>query len=100
MEVIGVVADSKYRRLTEQTLPSVFLPMAQDFFNRATLVVRAARPEAVVRAAVREMDGQVPLYGIRSLEEQRMRSLSTPRMAATLLGMLGGLGLLLGTLGL
>jgi ABC-type antimicrobial peptide transport system permease subunit len=40
------------------------------------------------------------LIRVRTLAEQRMRSLSTPRMAATLLGMLGGLGLLLGTLGL
>jgi ABC-type antimicrobial peptide transport system permease subunit len=40
------------------------------------------------------------VYGVRTLEEQRMRSLSTPRMAVTLLGMLGALGLLLGTLGL
>jgi len=36
---------------------------------------------------------------MRTLAEQRLRSLSTPRMAATLLSLLGALGLLLGTLG-
>jgi putative ABC transport system permease protein len=67
------------------------------------MMVRSAQPAAqveAVRATVRQLDASLPLYGVRTLEEQRMRSLSTPRMAATLLGMLGALGLLLGTLGL
>jgi ABC-type antimicrobial peptide transport system permease subunit len=101
--VVGVVADSKYRVVTEAVIPTVYLPLEQNYEGRVTLMVRSAQPTAqvdAVRAAVRQLDANLPVYGVRTLEEQRMRSLSTPRMAATLLGMLGGLGLLLGALGL
>ncbi len=102
-QVVGVVADSKYRLVTEATIPTVYLPLEQNYEGRVTMMVRSSQPAAqadAVRAAVRQLDSNLPVYGVRTLEEQRMRSLSTPRMAATLLGMLGALSLLLGTLGL
>ena len=102
-QVVGVVADSKYRLVTEAAIPTVYLPLEQNYESRLTLMVRSERPSATVspvRAAVRELDATIPVTGMRTLAEQRLRSLSTPRMAATLLSLLGGLGLLLGTLGL
>ncbi|MGH9816334.1 MAG: ABC transporter permease, partial [Candidatus Acidiferrales bacterium] len=101
--VVGVVADSKYRSMTEPMIPTMYLPLAQNYQNRIVLMVRSPRPSAqvdAVRAAVRSLDANMPVFGVRTLAEQRARSLSTPRMAATLLSMLGALGLLLGTLGL
>jgi len=101
--VVGVVADSKYRLVTEPTLPTMYLPLEQNYESRMTLMVRSQTPSATVapvRGAVRTMDRTIPLTGVRTLADQRLRSLSTPRMAATLLGMLGALGLLLGALGL
>jgi len=103
MEVVGVVADSKYRLVTEPFIPTMYLPFAQHYESRVTLMARSSQPQALagpIRGLVRSMDRTVPLIGVRTLAEQRMRSLSIPRMAATLLSMLGGLGLLLGTLGL
>jgi predicted permease len=101
--VVGVVADSKFRRLTEPTIPTVYLPFEQYYEGRLMLMARSNRPSAIVgpvREIVRALDPTIPVTGIRTLAEQRLRSLSTPRMAATLLSMLGSLGLLLGTLGL
>jgi predicted permease len=102
-QVVGVVSDSKYRLVTEPIIPTMYLPMEQHYEGRMTMMVRSGQPSSLaapVRTAVRSIDPMIPVTGMRTMAEQRMRSLSTPRMAATLLGMLGGLGLLLGTLGL
>jgi predicted permease len=102
--VVGVVKDSKYRRLTEEARPAVFTPFFQSYRGDMTLHVRTTGEPAAMLAAVRRelqaLDGSLPLYNIRTLEEQKTRSLYTSRLAATLLTTFGLLALLLAAVGL
>ena len=102
--VVGVVKDSKYRRLTEEVRPAVFSPFLQRYRGDMTLHVRTAGEPAGMLAAVRRevqaLDSSLPLYNARTLEEQKRSSLYTSRMAATLLTMFGLLALVLAAVGL
>jgi macrolide transport system ATP-binding/permease protein len=102
--VVGVVKDSKYRRLTEEVRPAVFTPFFQSYRGDMTLHVRTTGEPASMLAAVRRegqaLDRSLPLYNIRTLEEQKTSSLYTSRLAATLLTTFGLLALLLAAVGL
>lgn len=102
--VVGVVKDSKYRRLTEEVRPAVFTPFSQRYRGDMTLHVRTAGEPggmlAAVRREVQALDSSLPLYNARTLEEQKSSSLYTSRLAATLLTMFGLLALLLAAVGL
>jgi macrolide transport system ATP-binding/permease protein len=102
--VVGIVKDSKYRRLTEEGRPAVFSPFFQSYRGDMTLHVRTTGEPATMLAAVRRevqaLDASLPLYNTRTLEEQKTSSLYTSRLAATLLTMFGLLALLLAAVGL
>jgi putative ABC transport system permease protein len=104
LTVVGVVADSKYRSLTEPMVPTVYEPHEQDFSLSMRLFVRAGGdPRALVepiRRTIREMDSSIPLFSVRTLAEQKSNSLYTSRLAATLLTLLGAMAGLLAAFGL
>jgi ABC-type antimicrobial peptide transport system permease subunit len=66
--------------------------------------VRTAQDTAAMIAAIRGeiqmLDASLPVYNIKTLEEQKDRSLYTARLAATLLSVFGGLALFLASIGL
>jgi predicted permease len=103
-EIVGIVKDIKYRRLNEEVLPAVYVPWAQDYRWNMALHVRTAGDAAAMLSAVRRevlaLDASLPLYNIKTLEEQKSSSLYTSRMAATLLTVFGLLALLLAAVGL
>ena len=103
--VVGVVADAKYARMTEEPQPVVYVSMAQDdgappMFN---LVIRTEDdPRALVPQVVRalvEVDPRLTLE-LTTLAEQVDRSLARPRLLALLSGFFGALALLLAVVGL
>jgi predicted permease len=102
--VVGVAKDSKYRRLTEELRPAVFIPFFQRYRGDMTLHVRTSGEPAAVMAAVRRevqaLDAGLPLYNTRTLDEQKTSSLYTSRLAATLLTMFGLSAVLLAAVGL
>ncbi|UCC30558.1 MAG: ABC transporter permease [Phycisphaerales bacterium] len=89
-EVVGVVADGKYHGLRESLLPFAYFSLAQSYRPTATLVARTVGdPMAVlpaVRAATRELDPMLPLFGVETLEDHLGAATSNERMAATLFG--------------
>jgi len=103
-EVIGVAKDSKYRSLIEAVKPGMFLPVLQHYRPDLALHVRTAGDAGATIAAVRKLaqslDANLPVYGVRTLEEQKRQSLYAPRLAATLLGGFGLLALALAAIGL
>ena len=102
--VVGVVADMKLRQLTEDPRPIVYVPLAQWPMPRMTLAVRTSLPtrEAVasMRAAVARVDPELPLFRVRTLEEQIQASLARERLLAGLFTSFGALALLLSWAGL
>jgi len=104
VEIIGVVAGSRYRSLTEDFRPGMLLPAAQNYAPDLSLHLRSAmRPTSLIETARRELralDPQLPATRIRTLEEQRRNSLYSERVTALLLSAFGGLALLLASLGI
>ena len=103
-EVVGVVGTTRSRRLTDAARPAFYFPITQKPDLALTLAVRTGLEPggttAQLRALVKSMDANVPVFNVRTLAEQKDGSLSLQRMAATLLGGFGVLALLLAGLGI
>jgi putative ABC transport system permease protein len=110
--VVGVVGDVRSRGAMQDVQPEFYLPLAQlpaeawDWNRRTmTIMVRAegVDPTAVtpaLREAVREVDPELPLYGIQTMEELMRGTLAVARFHTTLLVAIGGIGLLLAAVGI
>jgi putative ABC transport system permease protein len=85
-------------------VPQIYWPAAQFSSLQTTLLVRTVGdPRALlpsVRAAVHEIDPQVPLFAVRTMDEAIGASIATQRSSATLVGGFSILGLFLAALGL
>ena len=103
-EVVGVVRAARFAGLDREPPPAMYFPLGRRTEQAMNLVVRTGlAPEstaAQLRAVLRELDPHIPLFRIRTMEEQQAGSLAYPRMAAALLGGFGALALLLTALGI
>ncbi len=103
-QVVGVAKVSKYQSVRENPKPFFYVPLRQDFSVGAALHIRTRMPaETMATELAREvhaLDANLAPYEVISLQEQMDRSTSAQRVAVTLLGILGGLALLLATVGL
>lgn len=103
-EVVGVTRTGKYNTLGEEPRPFYYLPLWQEYQGTLTLHVKTSRdPRALVspvRDAVRAVDATVPLFDIKTMEEQMLVALLPARLAGTLLGAFGLLALLLASVGI
>ena len=105
MEIIGVVKDIKYTNLRDEVPIQMFVPYLADNLARGmTIYVRTAlAPDqlfSVVRSKVRAMDANIPLYGMRSLDDQISNSLLVERLIASLSAVFGFLATSLAVIGL
>ena len=102
--IVGVARDGKYSRLSEEPRNYLYLPALQNYRPDLVLHVKTDVEPAVVlpaiRAAVRGMDPNLPLFDVRTIEEHMQISTFIARMAASMLGLFGILGLLLAAVGL
>jgi len=104
-EVIGVVGDVLYQGPETERRTMLYWEHRQfRAFEQMTLLVRAqGDPYAVVsaiREAVREMDPNLPLYNVSTMEDLYADALDRPRFATVSLGLFAGLGLLLAGVGI
>jgi hypothetical protein len=71
--VVGVAADMKQRMQDEENLALLFVPQRQAGFSNMTLLLRGAvNPAALaplVREVLREVDSELPVYDLRTLQE-------------------------------
>jgi predicted permease len=105
MEIVGVVKDIKYTSLRDEVPIQMFEPyLANNFPSGMTVYVRTnMAPEpffALARAKVRELDANVSVYGMRSMDEQISNSLLVERLIASLSAVFGFLATLLAIIGL
>jgi len=104
LQVVGLVADSKYQSVRESAAPFFYVPLRQDFERGPSLNIRTRQPPQIIAAAllreVRALDANLALYEIITLQEQVERSTSPQLVAVTLVAILGGLALLLASIGL
>jgi predicted permease len=105
MEIVGVVKDIKYTTLRDDIPIQMFVPyLARDSVGGMTVYVRANMPaEQVVSMArdrVRRIDPNMPLYGVRTIEDRLSDSLLIERLTAGLAAGFGTLAALLACIGL
>ena len=104
IEIVGVARNGKYRTLREDTLPFVYLPMAQNYTSGTALLVRTERePTAVLpslRAEIKRLNKNVAVFGIDTLEGHLGTALAVDRVIAVLLSVFGGAAMLLAAVGI
>ena len=104
IEVIGVVKDAKYGSLKEQFRPMVFYPHSQSPDVLSNLVVRHSGSASSVVPQIRQTMAQInrnlPIDDVVSLEDHIGRSLVQQKLVARLATFFGLLALLLACIGL
>jgi predicted permease len=103
-EVIGVAKDSKFLTLSESPQPFMYRNIFQEYSPNITLVAYTEnRPEetlTTMRREVQALDGDLPIYDVKTITEHMDTPLFPLKIAATILGLLGALALLLASVGL
>ena len=108
-QIIGVVANIKTRSIGEETRPVLFRSLDQTVasdpaFMGYTFVVRSGGNSAeIVSAArnqIRALDPAMAVYNIQTMQEHLRDAFFLPRLAATLFGVFGAIGLILAAVGL
>jgi predicted permease len=104
IEIVGMAGDIKYEDVREDPLPFVYVPVAQLVEYLGSIEVRTEGDVAalapVVRAAIAEVSGQLPILNTRTLADQVERTLHQDRLFSRLTSLLGMLALLLASIGL
>jgi predicted permease len=105
IEIIGVVKDAKYTGMRDAMPPTIFFPVLEgDFFGDVTVYVRTTNPPAVmfnlVRQTMSQLDPNMPISAMATLDETLQQSLSNERLMASLSGIFSGLATLLAMIGL
>jgi putative ABC transport system permease protein len=103
-EIVGVVADATYRSLGEPKLPRLYLPQLQVPETRWTFVLRAAGDPArlaePLRAALAELDPDLPLGAVQPLAAHASAGLFDRKLVSALLAGMGIIALALAAVGL
>jgi predicted permease len=104
LEVVGVVRTVKNRELREPPTPTVYVPVAQFYMGRMTVLVRSDLGEAAIAAAVasavQSLDPELPVFGARTLRAQLGATLAQERVVGVLLAGFALLAVLLAGTGL
>lgn len=103
--VVGVVEGVRVQQLTgDQPVGHFYVPAAQWPASRWFIVLESQGREAdlisPLRAAVAEMDPDLPIFDVRTMEERLARSVMTDRLRMLLLAAFGTLALFLAGIGL
>jgi predicted permease len=108
-EIIGVVGNAKSRTLGEDTRPILYRSLDQSITEDPsvmgyTLVVHTTgNPAALaepVRRQVYALDSNIAIYNEETMDEHVRTAFFLPRLAATLFGVFGIIGLVLASVGL
>ncbi len=103
-EVVGVFGDIRNNSLAADVQPEIYLPFAQLPWPAMHLLVRTAgAPQgfvASVRARIRELDRDLPVTGVQTMEELLESAAAQPRFTTSLLGALAATALLLAIVGI
>ncbi|HEV2861401.1 MAG TPA: ABC transporter permease [Pyrinomonadaceae bacterium] len=103
-EVVGVVGDIRGSRLATPAAPEYYVPASLVNFGDMTLVIRTSADPASLtpslRQIVSEMDKELPLYDVRTMEALVARSVARQRFSMTLVGVFAALAMLLSAVGI
>jgi putative ABC transport system permease protein len=103
--VVGVVSDVHYGSMQQNALPTVYASLLQhDFSLSPSITVRSGGDPALLISSIRDILGQidknVPMARVMTLDEVMSSSVAQPRLEAILLGFFGSVALLLAGVGI
>jgi predicted permease len=102
--IVGIVGDVKQTGLGQETEPLLYLPYAQAPLQSLRVVLRASVPPSTLtkpaRAALREVDRELPMFSIKPLTDYVSSSIESQRFYATLLSVFAAVALTLAAIGL
>lgn len=105
IEIVGIVKDAKYTGVRDEIPTQLFFPYLESIFaGDITVYVRTTDdPTAffgTLRQTLQQLDANVPIYSMRTIERQLDRSLVNERLIASLSTSFGVLATLLALIGL
>lgn len=103
MTVVGIAGDVRHDSLAVPAEAEFFLPFSPEWWDSMTLVVRSRNPGSLVgpiRAAFREIDRDLPLYNVRTMEEVLTDSFARQRFNLILTSIFATLALVLAAIGI
>jgi len=101
--IVGIVGDVR-TEITEEPLPTIYVPFRQMAFHGSLLAIRTTIPNPpglalALRHAIQTVDPDQPLLGIHPLDEIVFETVRPWRFALTLMSGLAGLALVLAVVG-
>jgi predicted permease len=103
-EIVGVVGDVRNRTLNTEPKPAYYVPQTQVPFSQMVVVVKTSgEPHSLIPTVTKElagMDADIPLFGVKSMDEYLSASVAAPRFNTTLLSIFAGVALVLTIVGL
>ena len=102
LTIVGVAADAQVMWLTEPAAPYLYVPVAQRYTGRASLIVKSAGGSTIpqMRALIRQLNPNLPVSQALPLQEVTALSLIPQRITAAVAGSLGIVSLLLAAIGI
>jgi putative ABC transport system permease protein len=101
--VIGVVGDVRNMGLETNPSLAVYVPYSQVFLNDSAFVMRLAGDPAMsaaaIRAAIADIDRDVPVQSLRTLDSVVLESVAGRSFQATLLLLFGAIAVILAGVG-
>jgi predicted permease len=102
--VVGRVGDVRFAGPRSDLEMELYLPILQDPSATAAILVRSAPGAKPLTGALRQtmarLDGEMPLYDIRTLNQILSEEVERPRLTTGLFGFFSGLALVLSAVGL
>jgi predicted permease len=103
-EIVGVVGDVRQSSIDEPAAPTLYVDNMQNSRVRTNLIVRTAGPPLAmtrrVEDAIWSLDHDQTITSVFTFDDVMNEAVARPRLLTVLLGLFGGLGLLLGSLGI
>ncbi len=103
-EIVGVIGDTKFDGLNDSGAPVIYVPIMQCTWPGGALALRTAvEPKSVAqaaRSAIAEIDKDLPITGVRTMDEIVVESMSESRTQTWLIGAFAVVALALAALGI
>src|SRR5204862_2489703 len=103
--VVGVVTDMRRQGLEREAVPQMFVPLAQNPPRSVDVFIRTSSDDPLamagtLRAAVRRVEKNAPIFGVAPLEEQLGTYLTQRRFQTSLLTGFSVVALLMAAVGI
>jgi putative ABC transport system permease protein len=104
-EIVGVVSSVRHGSFRDEIHPAAYVPFRQDTESRIMFAVQGANADALanlagpLRAAVRQVDTDLALYSVRTMEERLNQSVAPERLNSMAVALFAAVALTLAMVG-